>query len=172
MTVPDSPASANEAVNQNYVDNKIGGLNLQPNLGTTLTGTSGDGYVIVWDETTQTFVAQAPGDDATKLNLSGGTMSGAINMAENDITNIGDLTGIDNLDLVGSGTADFNDSNLVELGYVTVMPERSIHLGSFTDVQETTYTGTLGAADAGKVCLLYTSPSPRDQRGSRMPSSA
>ena len=29
-------------------------------------------------------------------------------------------------------------------------------------------------ADAGKpnVCLLYTSPSPRDQRGSRMPSSA
>ena len=24
----------------------------------------------------------------------------------------------------------------------------------------------------GKPCLLYTSPSPRDQRGSRMPSSA
>ena len=26
--------------------------------------------------------------------------------------------------------------------------------------------------EAIKVCLLYTSPSPRDQRGSRMPSSA
>ena len=26
--------------------------------------------------------------------------------------------------------------------------------------------------DKGYVCLLYTSPSPRDQRGSRMPSSA
>ena len=26
--------------------------------------------------------------------------------------------------------------------------------------------------DARSVCLLYTSPSPRDQRGSRMPSSA
>ena len=26
--------------------------------------------------------------------------------------------------------------------------------------------------DLGKTCLLYTSPSPRDQRGSRMPSSA
>ena len=25
---------------------------------------------------------------------------------------------------------------------------------------------------AGDICLLYTSPSPRDQRGSRMPSSA
>ena len=28
------------------------------------------------------------------------------------------------------------------------------------------------AGDLGHVCLLYTSPSPRDQRGSRMPSSA
>ena len=26
--------------------------------------------------------------------------------------------------------------------------------------------------DGSEVCLLYTSPSPRDQRGSRMPSSA
>ena len=26
--------------------------------------------------------------------------------------------------------------------------------------------------DDGLICLLYTSPSPRDQRGSRMPSSA
>ena len=26
--------------------------------------------------------------------------------------------------------------------------------------------------DEFKICLLYTSPSPRDQRGSRMPSSA
>ena len=29
-----------------------------------------------------------------------------------------------------------------------------------------------GQHDALKRCLLYTSPSPRDQRGSRMPSSA
>ena len=28
------------------------------------------------------------------------------------------------------------------------------------------------AAEANYTCLLYTSPSPRDQRGSRMPSSA
>ena len=27
-------------------------------------------------------------------------------------------------------------------------------------------------ANVSKTCLLYTSPSPRDQRGSRMPSSA
>ena len=29
-----------------------------------------------------------------------------------------------------------------------------------------------GAGSAQLLCLLYTSPSPRDQRGSRMPSSA
>ena len=28
------------------------------------------------------------------------------------------------------------------------------------------------SSDIDKYCLLYTSPSPRDQRGSRMPSSA
>ena len=30
----------------------------------------------------------------------------------------------------------------------------------------------IGESGGGKTCLLYTSPSPRDQRGSRMPSSA
>ena len=30
----------------------------------------------------------------------------------------------------------------------------------------------LDASEAINICLLYTSPSPRDQRGSRMPSSA
>ena len=33
-------------------------------------------------------------------------------------------------------------------------------------------TSTLGPAGELGACLLYTSPSPRDQRGSRMPSSA
>ena len=32
------------------------------------------------------------------------------------------------------------------------------------------YCGVMGRVDI--ICLLYTSPSPRDQRGSRMPSSA
>ena len=31
---------------------------------------------------------------------------------------------------------------------------------------------SLMQAQGGGICLLYTSPSPRDQRGSRMPSSA
>ena len=34
------------------------------------------------------------------------------------------------------------------------------------------HDGEVGLIDRRKTCLLYTSPSPRDQRGSRMPSSA
>ena len=34
------------------------------------------------------------------------------------------------------------------------------------------FKSTAGTYIYGKACLLYTSPSPRDQRGSRMPSSA
>ena len=33
-------------------------------------------------------------------------------------------------------------------------------------------TGEVVAVEQSQHCLLYTSPSPRDQRGSRMPSSA
>ena len=37
-------------------------------------------------------------------------------------------------------------------------------------ISEITWRGTIDGGATG--CLLYTSPSPRDQRGSRMPSSA
>ena len=39
--------------------------------------------------------------------------------------------------------------------------------------KETVYLDPIEKAqDMSRICLLYTSPSPRDQRGSRMPSSA
>ena len=41
------------------------------------------------------------------------------------------------------------------------------------DGQEVTVKQAQPTLDSqGNICLLYTSPSPRDQRGSRMPSSA
>ena len=40
----------------------------------------------------------------------------------------------------------------------------SVFLGNIQDWRDT--------ETQGEICLLYTSPSPRDQRGSRMPSSA
>ena len=42
--------------------------------------------------------------------------------------------------------------------------------GSFLD--DSSFTASYDAGNRISTCLLYTSPSPRDQRGSRMPSSA
>ena len=44
--------------------------------------------------------------------------------------------------------------------------------GSWTEVFEGSSSGSTANFEDYNVCLLYTSPSPRDQRGSRMPSSA
>ena len=43
---------------------------------------------------------------------------------------------------------------------------------SFTVAQDKQFYYCFGCGAGGNACLLYTSPSPRDQRGSRMPSSA
>ena len=41
-----------------------------------------------------------------------------------------------------------------------------------SNVTDEKFVNTLYQNVLGRACLLYTSPSPRDQRGSRMPSSA
>ena len=67
-----------------------------------------------------------------------------------------------------------------ETGAVSGLPLRSFdmhmqHQLAFRTLQSGLSTGKVVvrvAAHRGAVCLLYTSPSPRDQRGARMPSSA
>ena len=56
-------------------------------------------------------------------------------------------------------------TNIVKGGLVTKDPN-AVKYGLH---EVTRYSGPFGR---GRSCLLYTSPSPRDQRGSRMPSSA
>ena len=53
----------------------------------------------------------------------------------------------------------------------------TLYIGDFIDTSLNVLLDTQGILNAGpstksQTCLLYTSPSPRDQRGSRMPSSA
>ena len=49
-----------------------------------------------------------------------------------------------------------------------------VYVGSHLDTQPTggKYDGVLGVLGGLEICLLYTSPSPRDRQKSRMPSSA
>ena len=53
--------------------------------------------------------------------------------------------------------------------YVTLEQVEKLET-SLTAVLDESLAAARSASD--KLCLLYTSPSPRDQRGSRMPSSA
>ena len=47
-----------------------------------------------------------------------------------------------------------------------------VHRQEYGILVSTSWTIPKKGSDEDKSCLLYTSPSPRDQRGSRMPSSA
>ena len=101
----------------------------------------------------------------------------------------------------GNNTRMFIDGDTGNIGINTSRPEGKLHINGdlrmslgegfrlhedndffgrnndaiIFEIQDT--NGTSGLADGGNAgfvysCLLYTSPSPRDQRGSRMPSSA
>ena len=69
---------------------------------------------------------------------------------ENNAKVIGILHVKDLIEIIGSSNDEFNISELIR--EVKIVPETKSVTSMF--------------------CLLYTSPSPRDQRGSRMPSSA
>jgi len=68
------------------------------------------------------LLTNVTGSDTTKLPLSGGTMSGAINMGGSDITSS---------------------------GHITLTTQKTLRLGSYTNDQETTLVGTLNASYKG-----------------------
>ena len=59
---------------------------------------------------------------------------------------------------------------IILLGYLTLAGHNDIHLMNGLKLLVSAVVALLAIMVFG--CLLYTSPSPRDQRGSRMPSSA
>ena len=52
------------------------------------------------------------------------------------------------------------------------MPDHKSYKKVVHDARESNFDITMGGFELIKHCLLYTSPSPRDKRQSRMPSSA
>ena len=57
-------------------------------------------------------------------------------------------------------------------GSRTVVAEQSAEQSAEKGAIEEGFTSLFNGSSLDGCCLLYTSPSPRDQRGSRMPSSA
>ena len=65
---------------------------------------------------------------------------------------------------------DLDPAQLVKKGVIQVMEGR--HCFEHLTVEENLLTGAYTRSNNKEVCLLYTSPSPRDVEESRMPSSA
>ena len=63
--------------------------------------------------------------------------------------------------------------NEINDGWLTIWFNSPSNRNALSEALTQDFTATLEAVkDDRSICLLYTSPSPRDQRGSRMPSSA
>ena len=86
------------------------------------------------------------------------SITGLLDIQNGDITK-GSVT------LDGEDITNLNPSKIVEKGIAQVMEGRRIF-------SELTVTENLRLGGHTNSCLLYTSPSPRDQLTSRMPSSA
>lgn len=105
-----APSGALDATNKNYVDSKIGGSTLD------LAGLA-DGKVLKWDAANTKWVASTPSaTDVSKLPLAGGTMTGALNMGSQNISNVGNLT---------------------------IVPQGSLRLGQFTAAEEATFISSV-----------------------------
>ena len=78
---------------------------------------------------------------------------------------------------IGTPALVFPAATLLILAYTHRFAHLSDHIRQFSEAKKINNSEIIEAQLANfhrriHLCLLYTSPSPRDQRGSRMPSSA
>ena len=103
------------------------------------------------------------GADAIQLASGVHTLS----MSGTGMAESGDLDITDNVEIIGAA----DGSSEID---ATGLGDRVFEIHSEATLKNLTVTGgdETATGGGGISCLLYTSPSPRDQRGSRMPSSA
>jgi trimeric autotransporter adhesin len=101
ITDLDSPVDPNDATNKNYVDSTIGGLTADPSIATLSVAETGQ--VLTWNGT-QWETSEIVMEDTTKLPLAGGTMTGAIDMGNQNITNANQISLNGDLNADGNAT--------------------------------------------------------------------
>jgi predicted nucleic acid-binding Zn-ribbon protein len=111
ITDLDSPVDPNDATNKNYVDSTIGGLTADPSIASLSVAETGQ--VLTWNGT-QWETSEIVMEDTTKLPLAGGTMTGAIDMGNQNITNANQISL--NGDLNADGNANILGDALVSGG--------------------------------------------------------
>jgi hypothetical protein len=50
-----------------------------------------------------------------------------------------------------TGNLNMGGQNVINAGHIVMVAQASLQLGNFTNAQETTLVGTLGAGDEGKI---------------------
>ena len=108
---------------------------------------------------------------ASGAQVNGSAAGSSVNLAQGSGADVsgsqGTISDPYEFDPVDFAQANVNDNNTIERGplwapeFLTPDGDLVVNNGRNITLQAGTY-----------ICLLYTSPSPRDQRGSRMPSSA
>ena len=74
--------------------------------------------------------------------------------------------------LITANTVNSQDQRTIEIIQAGKSIRNSVEYPGANILQRDNDIRVILFHDGAKICLLYTSPSPRDQRGSRMPSSA
>ena len=125
----------------------------------------------MYNATTSQFNAQVNStlsNDIIQLGVGDMTDDGAADLISIRSSGVVALQEFDSRNSVFSSVAQGHS--------VTITENNSVVPASLTDVYVERFDGSSGDVTAivtdNTFCLLYTSPSPRDQRGSRMPSSA
>ena len=129
----------------------------------------------VGDDLDESVVVGADADLVTVKTLASGNSvpeEGEVVTFQIEVTNNGtaQATGISLTDLLPAGLTATAGNGVVSQGTYDVATGL-FDIGTL-NIGETATLTLEGTVDVGEGCLLYTSPSPRDQRGSRMPSSA
>ena len=156
----------------------LGGGNLKNTVFSgiiTATGFSGDGSALTNVSVTETSTLDnvlARGSTSSRA-VTFGPISGTTGTFSGDVT-VANLTAA-NVTIAGTITYD-DVTNVDSLGIGTFRQGVNVvghsELDNINVSGVSTFSGRIVASATNNTCLLYTSPSPRDQRGTRMPSSA
>ena len=89
-----------------------------------------------------------------------------------DSTNSSQSLVIDKDTICADGIFPLRSICLADVHYIYPGTNKAVLKGINVDIPIGSRVAFVGPSGSGKTCLLYTSPSPRDKRQSRMPSSA
>ena len=85
-----TPTTSTDATNKNYVDTTLGTKTLDQTTISALNNGTDIGKVLSWTGTQWT--ASSPASDSTKLPLTGGTLSGNLDLGSHNLTSVGSAT--------------------------------------------------------------------------------